>query len=118
MPHPSILGFTYCTSSGPAAFVNVNTLDTPDFMGTVMHERKHKEQIRRFPNCEAFRVWVTSEGNGARMEGEAFCEEVRLETPVYGYQLSLYKYAEWLAYGYPHFKLTTESATALMKEWC
>lgn len=115
-PPPSVLGFTYCHKDGPGAFINVTLIrDGGDVIGTMAHELKHVEQMRRFKDCASFMEWANV---NPRVEAEAFCEEVKLETPIFGRELSIIKYGEWLSLGYPRFALSQLAAESLLREFC
>jgi hypothetical protein len=118
MPSPDVLGFAYCSPSGPIGFVNIRTINTFDYKPTVLHEMRHMEQIKRFANCGDFDAWRVRGDNNARIEAEAYCEQVRIEAPLFGRMYAIAKYAEWLSSGYPQFKLTPKTAASLIAEYC
>jgi len=96
------LGLTECDPIwGPISWVNVDVLDTPDEKGTVLHERKHAEQVRRFPNCGSFGAWYRA--NVLEAEAEAFCQEIYddVRKERFTYDAAIVRYGRWLA-GYVH----------------
>jgi hypothetical protein len=110
------LGMTECTPVGPIAWVNVDVLGTPDEKGTIAHEKKHVEQIRRFPSCAAFEAWFRE--NQLLAEAEAFCEEVyddvRKERRTQ--EQAIARYGRWLA-GYA-VGVTQREGEALLRKVC
>lgn len=110
------LGLTECTNSGALGWVNVDVLGTRDEKGTVAHERKHMEQIRRFPDCAAFNVWYRA--NTAEAEAEAFCEEIKTDTQneYLTRDGAIARYGRWLA-GYD-VGMTPMQAEALLRRIC
>jgi hypothetical protein len=115
------LGMTECYTRRdgvpyPVAWINADVLKGPDEEGTVAHERKHSEQVRRFPNCGSFQMWYQS--NMADAEAEAFCEEIRVDVKEnYRTRDEAFKrYGRWLA-GY-NVGLTEQQAEALLRKTC
>lgn len=66
-----VLGFTVCNNGQGYAFI-VAGLSEMARRDTEAHERKHVEQIARFPSCEAFDKFVRVEKNNMEIEAEAY----------------------------------------------
>lgn len=84
----------------------------------VAHEHKHKEQMRRFPNCRA--AYEGYRDNRIELEAEAYCSAAQVyhrehpkETTLDG---AIYQYAQWLKNYDPH--LTLGEAVIAIKEYC
>lgn len=119
---PHDLGYSYCYGVGtPAGWLNVNVYGTQDELGTVLHERKHMEQVKRIGLCNLYNAWIEIPENRIESEAEAFCEEVRLEQK-YPFNLSreaaIAKYARWMSNGYPQFRMTPDSAAVRLGKYC
>lgn len=110
------LGQTWCTPTGPRATVDIDVIEGPDSAFVKKHERKHMEQVRRFPTCRDWYVWYVV--NAADAEAEAFCAGATALAAGGDITEPARKAAMWLAYGYPELELTFGEALMRIMWFC
>lgn len=101
-PEPEWHGVAYCKDGVAHGWLNVKIIeDKKAFMSTVLHEKKHIEQINAFGNCLVSDIWYDLHKLDA--EAEAFCASIAVDTlpprawtPAYARA----RYAGWLSGNY------------------